>query len=354
MPSKQILILGTAARGGVHSVVQAYNRAGFYSEGRGRFIPSHVEGRWVQKLIVAGAAYFGVGIMLARRRVALMHLHMAMRGSFWRKALFLAMGRIAGVPVVIHLHGSEFMEFYNTSPAWVRKIIRGTFDRASTIVVLSESWRGCISSLTKAPVVVVANFVADQYNHEEAQRRRERHSVLFLGELGRRKGIYDLLRAFGGVLQSVPQATLYCGGNGDVDGVKLMVKKLGLDGAVQVLGWVSGEAKRSLLHRCSVFVLPSYNEGLPMAIIEAMSCSMAIVSTRVGGIPELVDESNGALIEPGDLERLRAEVVRLLEQEEGGLTDMGAASRRKFCSCYSAEKSLAQMRGVYVSLGVEP
>lgn len=354
MSSKQVLVLGTEARGGIRSVIEAYEAAGFYSAGRSRFIASHVEGGLFKRLATALGAYLRVATMLLTFRVALLHLHMSMRGSFWRKAIFLLMGRLAGVPVVIHLHGSEFAVFYGASSGWVKWVIRSACDHASAVVVLSESWRQFVSGLTKTQVVVIGNFVTDRYDPDRAGRSRNPRSVLFLGQFGARKGIYDLLTAFVEVRKRVPQAVLYCGGNGEVDKVRATVGELGLEEWVHVPGWVSGDEKLDLMHQCGIFVLPSYNEGLPMAIIEAMSFSMAVVSTTVGGIPELVDDDNGALVTPGDQAQLASTLVKLLERTDAELTALGAASRQRYEAGFSPGAGLLRMRELYKSLGVEP
>jgi glycosyltransferase involved in cell wall biosynthesis len=352
MPAKQILVLGTAARGGIRSVIEAYEEAGFYSPGRARFVATHVEAGLAGRLRTALSAYVSVALDLLLRRVALLHLHMSMRGSFWRKAIFLLMGRMTGVPVVIHLHGSEFAVFYNGSAPWVRRAIAAVFNRASAVVVLSESWRQFVSGVTRTPVTVIGNFVPDRFDPARAAAERKPRAVLFLGQFGERKGIYDLIPAFAQVRKQLPDAVLYCGGNGEVDKVRAQVCELGLDDAIKVPGWVSGEEKLALLHGCPVFVLPSYNEGLPMAIIEAMSFSMAVVSTTVGGIPELVDAGNGALVTPGDRATLAGALLAVLA--DGRATSLGAEARRRYEAGFSPRAGMARMRELYVSLGVEP
>jgi glycosyltransferase involved in cell wall biosynthesis len=284
-------------------------------------------------------------------RVELLHLHMAMKGSFWRKAIFLALGRLAGVPVVIHLHGSEFAVFYERSSAFAQACIRSTFNRASAVVVLSESWHQFVTGFCTRPITVVKNFVPDQFDPARAATARRPRAVLFLGLFGERKGIYDLLKAWAIVHQRVPDAVLYCGGNGEVDKVRQTVSELGLEVTIQVPGWVSGEQKRALLHGCAVFALPSYHEGLPMAIIEAMSYSMAIVSTAVGGIPELVDRNNGRLVRPGDPVELAQALVELLLADD--LARLGAVSRERYRKEYTPEAAASHMRDVYRTLGID-
>lgn len=354
MGARQILILGTAARGGIRSVVNAYEAAGFYTPGRSRFLASHVEGGMLARLGTAARAYLTVAALLLASRVALLHLHMSMRGSFWRKALFLWMGRAAGVPVVIHLHGSEFAVFYESSSPRVQRAIRGVFDRASAVVVLSDSWRQFVSGLTRTPVTVIGNFVPDAFDAGRASAERQPRTALFMGQFGARKGIYDLLAAFVEVQARVPEARLVCGGNGEVEQVRARVAELGLGSVVDVPGWVSGEAKQALMHRCGLFVLPSYNEGLPMAIIEAMSYAMPVLSTTVGGIPELVGADNGALVTPGDRAQLAATLVSLLTQSDADLAAQGAVSRQRYEAGFSPAAGLAKMRELYRALGVEP
>lgn len=354
MSDKQVLILGTAARGGIRSVIEAYEAAEFYATGNQRFIATHVEGSAASRLRAALAAFVSVAVLLLRGRVALLHMHMSMRGSFWRKLVFQTLARIAKVPTLIHLHGSEFAEFYERSLPWTQRAVRYLFDAADAVVVLSDSWHAFVTGLTRTPVTVIANFVHDAYQPIRAGQIRNPRHVLFLGQFSSRKGIYDLIPAFAAVLHQLPDARLFCGGNGEIDKVRSLVNELGLAHAIEVPGWLDREAKTELLHRCTVFVLPSYNEGLPMAIIEAMSFSMAVVTTRVGGIPELVDDCNGAIVDPGAQDQLSAALCTLLKQNAAKLESMGAASRQRYCRLFSADACLGKMRALYAKLGVSP
>lgn len=103
------------------------------------------------------------------------------------------------------------------------------------------------------------------------------------------------------------------GGDGEIDKVKQYIKENNLDDIAEYIGWVSGEEKNKLLNEVDVFILPSYNEGLPISILEAMSYNLPIVSTNVGGIPEILkNEYNGYLINPGDLEALENAISILI------------------------------------------
>jgi glycosyltransferase involved in cell wall biosynthesis len=349
-----ILVLGTTGRGGISAVIEAYRDVGFYTPGRMQFIPTHRESNRLGRLATALAALCRVTWACSTRHVSLLHLHMSMRGSFWRKAMFLFVGRLFGVPTIIHLHGSEFAGFVDRSPPLVKRFITMVFDRANAVIVLSESWRRLVQGLTKTDVRVIGNFVPDHFDPRRAAKTRERQAVLFLGQLGERKGVYDLLPAFKEVERRVPGASLHCGGNGDVQKVRAIVQELGIEHSVHVPGWVGGNEKLDLLHRCSIFVLPSHHENLPMSIIEAMSCSMAIVSTTVGGIPELVDAANGMLMEPGDRRGLADALVAVLERDDAERASLGTESRRRYEAQFSPDVAASRMRDLYRSLGVQP
>ena len=106
---------------------------------------------------------------------------------------------------------------------------------------------------------------------------------------------------------------LIFGGDGEVEKAKEYIKQNKLDNIAFYQGWVSGKNKIELLNRADAYVLPSYNEGLPVSILESMSYHLPIISTNVGGIPEIVkDGVNGFIIEPGNKKGLKEAIDHLL------------------------------------------
>jgi glycosyltransferase involved in cell wall biosynthesis len=124
------------------------------------------------------------------------------------------------------------------------------------------------------------------------------------------------------------------------------IAESGLGDCVHFNGFVSGDAKAGLLSRTDVFVLPSYNEGLPISILEAMSYGCAIVSTPVGGIPEVVKD-NGVLVKPGDIDGIASAIYSLSDPET--CLRMGAESSRIVQDFYP-EAVMARLRQIYLSL----
>ncbi|HMM55699.1 MAG TPA: glycosyltransferase [Candidatus Desulfobacillus sp.] len=344
---KVLVMLNSAGRGGMRSVVEAWQRDGLFARWNVRLLHTHVEGSLARRLLAAARALLQFAGLLLRGRVALVHAHVAMGGSFWRKALFSALARRFGVPVILHLHGSDLEIFHDARDALGRRLVRRELELAQRVLVLSGSWRGFVARVApRARALVLANYVALP-PAQACGLPHEGVNLLFLGILGRRKGIYDLLPAFREALGQAGGMRLRIGGNGEEAQVAAAIAELGLGGAAELLGWVDEAAREALLATADVFVLPSWNEGLPMGLLEAMAHGVPVVSTRVGGIPELVREGvDGFLVEPGDRAALAERLLRLA-RDEGLRRRMGAAARQRVAERYCAAAVLPLLEGVY-------
>lgn len=351
MPQGRYLVmLNSAGRGGMRSVVDAYERDGVFQRWNVRVIYSHVEGGLLRRLAAAALALMKFAGLLLRNQVGLLHSHVAMGGSFWRKAVFSEVARLFGVPVILHLHGSDLEIFHDAQGALGKRQIRRQLERADRIVVLSESWREFVRRVApRAKTEVVLNYVKLP-SPSVCGKPHEGVRVLFLGILGRRKGIYDLLPAFKRSLLKTPDMRLLVGGNGEVPETMEAIQAQNLSAAVDMLGWVAGDAKERLLSMADIFVLPSYNEGLPISLLEAMAYGVPVISTRVGGIPELVrDEIDGFLIEAGDQRALEDCLDRLATNGELRRR-MGEAARERVAARFSDAAVLPVLEAIYADI----
>jgi glycosyltransferase involved in cell wall biosynthesis len=137
------------------------------------------------------------------------------------------------------------------------------------------------------------------------------------------------------------------GGDGELEQARHYANKLDVAHRVECLGWVTGEHKRALLARCTVFVLPSYNEGQPMSVLEAMAAGTPVLSTRTGGVPDAVtDGVNGLLVEAGDVEALSAALSVLLSNE-ALRRRLGQCARDRVRDAFSTDVLLPQLEEIY-------
>lgn len=348
MPRKTIVMIGPsyASQGGMASVVNNLRAAGLFERCAITYLHTHVEGSKLAKLHVAIVAWLRFAGLLLGGHVALLHAHVPRRNAFWRKTLFIVLARLAGCPYVVHLHSGGFMHFYRHEIGPVRRfLVRFVLDHAARIIVLSSQWKQALEDIThNTRLVTVYNFVAPQAT---GTRAKQPNSLLFLGRLNQEKGFFDLLHAVKLLRADFPDVMLYCGGMGDEVQVQRSLRELNIERHVRLLGWVDGEVKQRLLAQAAVFVLPSYVEGVPMGILEAMAHSVAVVATDVGGIPDVIDSSiEGLLVKPGDVQSLTYALAKVLRN--GVLRDrMGEAGRRRVLRRFSAATVLPVLEKMY-------
>lgn len=128
------------------------------------------------------------------------------------------------------------------------------------------------------------------------------------------------------------------------------MKKYGIEGNISFPGWVCGSEKDKFLTEADVFFLPSYNEGMPMAILDAMGYALPIISTTVGGIPQIVQDGvNGYVGIPGDVDIFATRICELLSNPSK-CRAFGEASLRIINTGYSLEAHIAKLEQIYISV----
>jgi len=256
-----------------------------------------------------------LAVLLAARRIDLVHINLAARGSTWRKAPFLLLARLFAVPVVLHLHSGRYEGFLRRQPPWRRRLIGRLFGRADRVVVLGSRMRALVTDEIGVPAARVA-VLANAVPVPPAVPLRDDAVplVLFLGELSADKGVPDLLRALAApALSGLPWRAVLAGA-GDRDAAVRLAAELGIAGRVVLPGWQDDAATRAWLAQAEIGVLPSRFEGMPMAVLEGMAWGLAMVATPVGEVPDLLVEGESGLLVPvGDVQALAEALARLLQ-----------------------------------------
>ncbi|MGY2047800.1 glycosyltransferase family 4 protein [Methylobacterium sp. JK268] len=268
---------------------------------------------------------------LARRRfvggIDAVHINLSQRGSTYRKLIVSGFCRLLGLPYVLHLHGSRYRQFWDGAPAPLSRAITGMFAGSAAVLVLGSVWRDYIAGrVPSVPTVILPSSTRDP-GVADRPEGRPLH-ILFAGRLGERKGVLDLAAALARLPQRNWRATL--AGDGEVERTRRAVEALGLADRVAVPGWVSGTTYEELLADSDIVVLPSYDENLPLSVVEAFARGRPVVCTPVGAIPDIVEDGQtGLLVAPGDVEGLAAALDGLL-CDEALRRRLGAGARRVF------------------------
>lgn len=317
--SSRVLTIGckySPPRGGIAQVLWNYDNYIFEDF---KFIENSRKSNGIINMLIAlWAVIKMIANLVIDKEIKIVHIHTASEVSFLRSTIFLKVAKCFRKKVVMHIHGGGFEKYYKSHTSFVTKNLK----RCDKIITLSQDWVDFYASIGFASTCV-ENVIPEPVIKESAEIDGLVH-MLFMGLIIERKGIYDLLDVLAAHIQEFEgKIMLHIGGNGEVDELKHRIKSQGLENIVKFEGWVGDDKKIELLNLCDVFVLPSYVEGLPLSILEAMSYNMAIVSSRVGGIPSLVkDGHNGVLFDPGDKEALY-NAIKLFIDNKLLLNEMG-------------------------------
>ena len=199
-------------------------------------------------------------------------------------------------PLILHAHGGGFDKFHRGLPPVLRRVVNRTLQQADVLITLSTQWRDFYireCELAPSQVVVLPNPVRVPTKVPDRSGRSQVQFV-HLAKLGKSKGSYDLVNAFGALpVELRNKARLVLAGNGDLEGVRRAAAPFnqgvhdGKGERVRVLSWIDPQARDRLLDDSDVFVLPSYAEGVPMSLLEAMAAGLPSITTNVGGIPDV-------------------------------------------------------------------
>jgi len=353
MTGHRLLVLGTFGDGGIHQ----------YLDEQVSRLPAEISVSTYDMTTTAGngtvhairallAGLLAIARFPARSAPDLVHIHTSHRFSFYRASFYaLYAKQVWNVPVVLHVHGSAFDDFVATDSQAVAALQRAVFDAAAEIIVLSEYWRDIVGlRADESKIRVVPNAVdpEDYPVDPEVDRPEEANEahVVFVSNLIERKGVSELVAALDRLADRRDDFRATVAGDGPLaDRVEALADD---HEAVEYVGYVSEERKRTLLAEGSVFVLPTYAEGLPIAMLEGMAGANAVVSTSVGSIPEVIDDDRGLLVEPGDVDGL-VDAMETLLNDPRRRERMAASNRRAVETEYSWDSALAELRDAYES-----
>lgn len=324
-----MIVQDKMVKGGIAAVISGYYGSVLEKDYDVTYVESYKDGGKIAKLLKGIQGYFHFAKVLLIDRPDIVHIHSSFGPSFYRKLPFIYMASWAKVPIINHIHGADFDEFYVNASERKKSLIKKVYNKCTKLIALSDGWKERLSQIVpESKIIVIENYsVLHEDALTERLARKSNHTVLFLGEIGRRKGCYDIPAVVANVVKDVPDVKFVLAGAGntkDERTVKALVEEYDVVEHVVFPGWVRGEKKDQFLRDADVFFLPSYNEGMPMSVLDAMGYGLPVVSTNVGGIPKIVhDCENGYCCEPGDIEGFSKALLHLL----GNDSEMLAAAK---------------------------
>ena len=345
---------GTASRGGMgrmaQYLTQEFQRR--HPELRVRVLDSYGPGWTALMPFYFLRCLIQLGVMCLVRPPDLIHLNLAAHGSTLRKLLLMRLAGAFRVPTLLHIHASRFVPFCESLGPRARRLLVGSLSRASRIVVIGDYWRRYLVETLGVPaeIVAVIHNAVPMPPPAAPRAANSRCRIVALGQLGQRKGTPELLDALAASTMRELDWEADIAGNGTVEASRARVAALGLSDRVRIPGWVDAETVAGLLAGADIFVLPSHNEGLPVAILEAMGAGLAVVTTPVGAIPELViAHESGLLVPPGSAGDLAAALADLVGNPELRVR-LGKNARERIERYFRIDATADQFASMYRAL----
>jgi glycosyltransferase involved in cell wall biosynthesis len=311
--SHRVIVVATSskARGGINSVIKAYSQTEFWSDWQCFWLETHTD-----KNIVLKIWFFIRSLLLFVIKIpfySIVHIHLSEPTSAFRKSIYLNIAKLFNKIIIAHFHSFSTK---STIDGRFKNLYHRFFLSSDKIIVLSDQWKSWI--IQKWPelsekIEVLYNpcpLLKLDYHHVKTK------TILYAGALNMRKGYADLIKSFAIIANRNKEWKLVFAGNGEIEKAKNLVVELNIQNQVVFKGWVSGNEKDVIFQNASIFCLPSYAEGFPMAVLEAWAYGIPVITTLVGGLPDIViDGGNALVIKPGDLMGISIATEKLIGDE---------------------------------------
>lgn len=270
---------------------------------------------------LAGALTYLLGAFFKLRRLSRINDYDIFHFYFGLPTGLLALyvHHVLKKPYVVALRGSDVPGYDNTR--WYLRplhklaapMTRHIWSNAAAVTALSESLRALAQdTCPHVSIAVIRNGIDPSvFPSREPARRKRSVRLICVSRLVKRKGLEYLLAALPELKSD--GVTLDIIGTGEQQShIRSMVRRLGVEDCVNLIGYIPRESLAEFYHRADIFVLPSLSESFGQVLLEAMSCGLPVIASRVGGIPETLEhEKGGLLIEPGNSEAIIGAVRKL-------------------------------------------
>ncbi len=276
--------------------------------------------------------------------------------SFIKNSICAAISRVFGCRVLIHPHCSVAVLYYERSKLW-KSIFLKVMRLTDGMIVLSKEWFQLKSIMADnqmyyLPVAIDISPYSDIAEfHLSDNKNSSAEKVLYLGYIGKAKGSFDLLEAAISIRdRHVPLSIDVVGGALNPDEFQRLKEQIistKMENRVTLHPLTVGPEKFDFFKKAEIFIFPSHYEGMPIAVLEAMACGLPVIATKVGGVPDLIQDGvNGILIEPGKPEQLAAALISLVN--DGHLRNkLGNMSYQIARENFGIEQHVAKLVQIY-------
>jgi len=310
--NNKVIVLGPGrnTRGGISTVIKEYENTKLWNDFNCKWIGTYIDKSNIHKFFYFLKGFFTFILNISRYDI--IHIHISWSTTAFRKMFFFPLAKALNKKVIIHLH-SAAEPVLNSKFQFPYKFM---FKHADLTIFLSNGIRTELNKhfQIKKSVVLYNPCLSHKTNSKKINGKEKQ--ILFAGTITQKKGYLDLIQAFSLIAHKYPEWELIFAGNGEIENAKGLAKDLNIENQVIFKGWVNREEIQPLFEKASIFCLPSYTEGFPMAVLDAWSYGLPVITTPVGGLTDvLIPDKNALVFEPGDINRLAKLLEELINNE---------------------------------------
>lgn len=320
----RVLMVGmslTKTRGGISTLIGGILKSDLKDDFVIEYIESQAEDfRSFNKLLLAIKAVFKFSGKILTKNQKLIYVHIGSNASLYREPFFIVLAKIFGKKTVAHFHAGDVEEYLEKQSEIGKKIIAWAIGLSDKLIAVSENSAQKLRKLApKNEIEIIVNAIDTKpfsFSTDRFAERDEFVRILFVGAMGKLKGETDLANAIKLIAAKHPNLRVSFLGFGG-ENLQKYCAEIRIENLIEFVGAVSLEERLKFFEKADIFALPTYAEAMPLSVIEAMAAGLPIVSTKVGGIPELIDENEeGFLIEPANSIKLAEKLSTLISDQK--------------------------------------
>ncbi|MBE6271836.1 MAG: glycosyltransferase family 4 protein [Prevotella ruminicola] len=310
MANKRVLVVGSAEQsaGGVSSVIKLMKKMPVWKEYDCYWLGTQIQRNYAWKLWYALKAYVIALCIIWRYDIVHFHTVPDKICLIIQMPVFL-LALIGRKRIVMHIHMGNQLRNHTRN-----KIFKWCLRRADLIILLAKKWQALFKDEfadIKTPTTVLYN--ACEMVPEVPLEEKEK-SIVMAAYFNDNKAPDLLLKAWKKLKDHYPDWHVYMLGNGEVERFRKMAEDMGLADSVTFTGYVVGKLRDDYFRKASIYCMCSYEEGFPMVVLEAWAYGICVVTTPVGGLPDVLEDGRNALIfDFGNWETLANRISRLIE-----------------------------------------
>jgi glycosyltransferase involved in cell wall biosynthesis len=295
-------------------------------------------------------------LRLVKHKPQIVHINTSMHfKSFWRDMVYFLIAYTMRAKIVYQVHGGQLPHDFLRHSKVLSRLLESVLLCADVVILLAqEELRSYREFAPTARLELVANAVeigADASWKENAATQIRPLRLIYMGRLDACKGIFELVEGFEIAMRQINDVVLTIAGSGpDENRLRARVDQLGLAAHVHFIGVVTGEEKKRAWEEADLFIFPTYAEGLPYALLEAMAARTPPLVSAVGAITDVIEDGEHGFFIALKNPRALAEKIVRLNGERDLICRMGEACRQRIVSHYSIERMAQDFSRVYHSV----